>query len=90
LLRQQASVLHAMQKPHTALLQTHMPAFLRAFLQAVPCRTCCQQVLHTLDGQEPVRVVRLADAIKEDGQVVVVVQLVKLNLGAAAAGDGGV
>lgn len=42
--------------------------------------TCCQQVLYSLDSQESVRVLRFPDAIKEDGQVVVVVKLVQVNL----------
>lgn len=48
---------------------------------AVPAAlTCCQQVLHALDGQEPVGVLRLPDAVKEYGQVVVVIKLVQVHL----------
>mmetsp|Transcript_2172 Transcript_2172/g.5516 ORF Transcript_2172/g.5516 Transcript_2172/m.5516 type:complete len:483 (-) Transcript_2172:226-1674(-) len=39
-----------------------------------------EHVLHALDRQEAVRLLRLADAVKKDGQVVVVVQLLNLHL----------
>ena len=39
-----------------------------------------QQVKNTLDGEEAVWLLLLADALHEDGQVVMVVQLVHLDL----------
>jgi hypothetical protein len=53
-----------------------------------------EHVKDTLHGQEAVRVLLLADALEEDGQVVVVVELLDLNLpvdaelGAVLDGDG--
>jgi len=35
--------------------------------------TSCQEVLHPLDGQEPIWILCFTDPIKEDGQVVVII-----------------
>lgn len=64
----------------------HMSCSYGTYRSSAGSLTCCQQVLHTLDGQEPVGVLRLPDAVKEDGQVVVVVKLVQVNLHTTAAG----
>ena len=39
-----------------------------------------QQVLHALHRQEAVRLLALADAVEENGQVMVVIQLININL----------
>ena len=41
---------------------------------------CLQHVLHALDSQKLVRLLSFPDTVKEDGQVVVVVQLAHVHL----------
>jgi hypothetical protein len=79
----QPAIKHGVDAPRGLLLTAgRREASAAPFTQ----HTCRQEVLHALDGQEAVGVLRLADAVKKDGQVVVVVQLVQVNLWGTGCG----
>lgn len=77
---QPASRLHDAKTQHSLPSALCVLALIILESPSTPSLTCSQQVLHALECQEPVGVLRLTDAVKKQRQVVVVVQLVKVDL----------